>query len=85
MIILLLGPIVSSLTRVSTQGGIIVIEGDNFGSIPSLLKVSFGGVPCSNLTFQKNHTSFSCYVAAGFGLSNLNMYLYYYLLINYFW
>lgn len=62
-------PIIMNVTKTNTQGGVIVVNGDNFGSNSSLVLVSFNNstLRCSNVTILQSHHSFQCILGSGFG------------------
>lgn len=66
-----LPPSVKSISpsTIPTQGGTLVIDGENFGSQTIDATVSIGGVVCPQLSLNRSHTSMSIVVPPGEGTS----------------
>lgn len=63
------GPAVTSATAASTSGGVITIQGRNFGVSGTPISVTVGGKPCTSPASQMNYISVTCTVAAGVGMT----------------
>ena len=60
-----LGPIITSVSSLGTEGGIVRLYGSNFGNTEALVKVLIGGVACNNVTV--NISNLICVSAPGTG------------------
>ncbi|QDZ19799.1 hypothetical protein A3770_03p23170 [Chloropicon primus] len=62
-----LPPTITSMSKVSTSGGVVTITGTGFGSSASLSSMTINAAPCTNLKVVATDTSMTCSVAAGTG------------------
>ena len=61
-------PIISNVTTVGTQGGLIEIFGENFGEVGSLSgSVNVSGIACTDPEVTVGNTKIQCFVAPGTG------------------
>eukprot|EP01132_Coremiostelium_polycephalum_P001089 gene1089-1380_t len=63
-----IGPSVSDVTSIPTNGGEIIISGDNFSNDKTAVSVDIGGVPCQNVEFVEPHKKIKCQYPSGSGI-----------------
>lgn len=66
-------PLISSVTPVGTNGGIINITGSNFGNNVQLVTVTVGAVTCSPVSLVISHTLLQCNLPGGTGSAALTV------------
>eukprot|EP01132_Coremiostelium_polycephalum_P003999 gene3999-5001_t len=69
-------PIISSTTNVNAvSGGVLTIQGDNFGTEPSTVSVNIGPFKCSNIQIPVSHTLLTCQLEPTSDLSTYMVHL----------
>ncbi|PRP82836.1 outer membrane autotransporter barrel domain-containing protein [Planoprotostelium fungivorum] len=66
-------PLISSVTPVGTNGGIINVTGANFGNNVQLITVTVGAVACTSVALVTSHTLIQCNLPGGTGSAALTV------------
>ncbi|KAK5576312.1 hypothetical protein RB653_007453 [Dictyostelium firmibasis] len=66
-------PVIKSITRVPTTGGLVTISGDYFSNILSNSIITFGSITCSNPVILTAYSAMTCTLPAGTGSQSVTL------------
>ncbi|KAN0034533.1 hypothetical protein ACTFIV_001053 [Dictyostelium citrinum] len=66
-------PVINSITRVPTTGGLVTISGDYFSNVLSNSVITFGSITCSNPAILTAYSAITCTLPAGTGQQSVTL------------